>query len=384
MSKIRVHDMAGEFGISADEVIALLRQMDVPVRSHLSLLTDDQVSRVRARWEREKRLRVEKAQPVAAPASTRRRRVGAAVPNALHEAEPATGPAPAVRRRRAADVKAQEEAAQAEGADSLVEAVSEPAQDETPSGDRSAMTSTIDGITEAASPVDPAPDMVDAGTPADVTAAEGASDVSHKNVTRVRKPAKQASIEESPEDGVGPVAAAVSSEAMTEPFAASVIPSDVPESVAGDSAVPVEESDTESASQAVGLAVGASAAPAGEPLPETPGAVAPLSVPDIVAEVSSVTPPVVSLPPNRPRPRPVVPGAPRIRPVASASPSQGTARPVASAAPGGGPQQGQRRDDRRGQAPAAGQQATSSNAGARRGDGARWIRKQYRPTSPRP
>ena len=47
MSKLRVHDMAGEFGISADEVMGLLRQMDVPVRSHLSPLTDDQVARVR-------------------------------------------------------------------------------------------------------------------------------------------------------------------------------------------------------------------------------------------------------------------------------------------------------------------------------------------------
>jgi len=68
VSKLRVHDMAGEFGISADEVIALLRQMEVPVRSHLTLLTDDQVSRIRARWEREKRTRAEKAQP-AAPAA---------------------------------------------------------------------------------------------------------------------------------------------------------------------------------------------------------------------------------------------------------------------------------------------------------------------------
>ena len=54
MSKLRVHDMAGEFGVTSDEVISLLRQMDVPVRSHLSLLTDDQVARLRARWEREK------------------------------------------------------------------------------------------------------------------------------------------------------------------------------------------------------------------------------------------------------------------------------------------------------------------------------------------
>ncbi|NLG62481.1 MAG: hypothetical protein GX539_09560, partial [Candidatus Cloacimonetes bacterium] len=55
MSKLRVHDMEGEFGISNEEVINLLRSMDVPVRSHLSLLTDDQVARARARWEREKR-----------------------------------------------------------------------------------------------------------------------------------------------------------------------------------------------------------------------------------------------------------------------------------------------------------------------------------------
>ncbi|MBY0488261.1 MAG: hypothetical protein K2R93_00345, partial [Gemmatimonadaceae bacterium] len=68
--------MAGEFGISADEVIALLRQMDVPVRSHLSLLTDDQVSRIRARWEREKRARAEKAAPQP-PAAARRRRIDA-------------------------------------------------------------------------------------------------------------------------------------------------------------------------------------------------------------------------------------------------------------------------------------------------------------------
>ncbi|NUQ21702.1 MAG: hypothetical protein HOQ09_12200, partial [Gemmatimonadaceae bacterium] len=77
MSKLRVHDMAGEFGISADEVMGLLRTMDVPVRSHLSPLTDDQVARVRARWEREKRVRAEKQ--AAPPAPARRRRGAAAV-----------------------------------------------------------------------------------------------------------------------------------------------------------------------------------------------------------------------------------------------------------------------------------------------------------------
>ncbi|MFL5465401.1 MAG: translation initiation factor IF-2 [Gemmatimonadaceae bacterium] len=97
MSKLRVHDLAGEFGVSSDEVINLLRQMDVPVRSHLSPLSDDQVARIRARWEREKRARV------AAPAAATRRRRGTAAapaPEAAVEATPVE--ASSVRRRRRA------------------------------------------------------------------------------------------------------------------------------------------------------------------------------------------------------------------------------------------------------------------------------------------
>ena len=75
LSKLRVHDMASEFGVPSDEVITLLRTMEVPVRSHLSQLTDDQVARIRARWEREKRARAEQQ---AAPAAPSRRRRGAA------------------------------------------------------------------------------------------------------------------------------------------------------------------------------------------------------------------------------------------------------------------------------------------------------------------
>ncbi len=114
MSKLRVMDMAGEFEINVDEVIAMLRSMDVPVLSPQSGLTDDQVSRIRARWEREKRARQAKA---AAPAPTAaRRRKGAAAPAAEPvAAAPAVatdvaaepeGAVPAVRRRKAADVAA--------------------------------------------------------------------------------------------------------------------------------------------------------------------------------------------------------------------------------------------------------------------------------------
>jgi translation initiation factor IF-2 len=73
LSKLKVNDMATEFGISTDEVMALLRQMDVPVRGPASLLSDDQVARIRARWEREKRQRADRQN--APPAPARRRKV---------------------------------------------------------------------------------------------------------------------------------------------------------------------------------------------------------------------------------------------------------------------------------------------------------------------
>jgi translation initiation factor IF-2 len=89
--------MASEFGVSSDDVITLLRQMDVPVRSHLTLLTDDQVARIRARWEREKRVRAEKQ---SAPPARRRRGTAAAAPAAAVPAAPAPAEASGIRRRR--------------------------------------------------------------------------------------------------------------------------------------------------------------------------------------------------------------------------------------------------------------------------------------------
>ncbi|MEO7457234.1 MAG: translation initiation factor IF-2 [Gemmatimonadaceae bacterium] len=109
--------MAVEFGIPADEVMGLLRQMDIPLRSHISPLTDDQVARVRARWEREKR---ERAQKQAAPPAPARRRRGAAtapVPEPVAAAPvEVPGAEPVRRRRKAADVAAAAEVAAAEQA----------------------------------------------------------------------------------------------------------------------------------------------------------------------------------------------------------------------------------------------------------------------------
>jgi len=130
LSKLRVNDLAGEFGITSEEVMDLLRKMDVPVRSHLSPLTDDQVARVRVRWEREKRHRQEK--PAAVPA--RRRRAAAA--------EPAPAPAPAetaaagsgVRRRRRVATPEIEEATPVEEEAPAVAAAPAPPAPETVDG----------------------------------------------------------------------------------------------------------------------------------------------------------------------------------------------------------------------------------------------------------
>ena len=60
---MRVHDIAAEFGVTSEELIATLREMDIFVRSHLSSLEDDKVARVRARYEREKRKDKQAAAP---------------------------------------------------------------------------------------------------------------------------------------------------------------------------------------------------------------------------------------------------------------------------------------------------------------------------------
>ncbi|MFN9255725.1 MAG: translation initiation factor IF-2 [Gemmatimonas sp.] len=321
MSKLRVHDMAGEFGISADEVIALLRQMDVPVRSHLSLLTDDQVSRIRARWEREKRLRAEKAQPAPA-AAPRRRRTTAAEAVATPEPE-AASPTPAVRRRRAADVAEHHEAevAAAESAAAPVPAAPEPepAPDIAPVPARKAERPAV----EAAAPVE---------TPAAHTAAS-APVASAAPAVDTRPPAAEP-----------PAIVPAPAQPPQKPETPAPVTAVAPEPPAAAAATPA----TTSAAQV----------PAAGPEP-------------VVAAPAAPSAP--SLPADRPRPRPVVPGAPRPRPVASASPNFGSARPIASAAPGGGLSQGQRRDDRRpGGAPpqhGGGQHAGSSAGGQPQGGG---------------
>jgi translation initiation factor IF-2 len=112
VAKTRIHDLAAEFNVPTDQLLKLLAEMDIHVRSHLSGLDTGQVALVRARWEREKRQRAE-------PATTRRRRTTKKKTTKTKRAKAVEKPAPPARpvrrRRTAAEVEAKaEEAAAAE------------------------------------------------------------------------------------------------------------------------------------------------------------------------------------------------------------------------------------------------------------------------------
>jgi translation initiation factor IF-2 len=97
--KTRVHDLAAEFGIAPEQLLGMLKDMNIFVRSHLSALESDQVSAVRVRWEREKRKSAEE------PAAKKGRRKAVKA-----EAAPVPVEAKPTKRRRTAAAVAQAEA----------------------------------------------------------------------------------------------------------------------------------------------------------------------------------------------------------------------------------------------------------------------------------
>ena len=133
MLNTRIHDLAAEFGISSEQLMGMLKELDIFVRSHLTPLKDEQVALMRARWEREKRKQKEPATP------PKRRRAAKA-------AEPAPVPVvtearPMRRRRTAAEVAAADAvaaevaavaAAEAEQARLALEAAARQQEEERP------------------------------------------------------------------------------------------------------------------------------------------------------------------------------------------------------------------------------------------------------------
>ena len=112
MVKSRVHDLATEFAVPVEQLMGMLREMNIFVRSHMSALEPDQVSAVRVRWEREKRKAAE------APAPKRSRRKVAEAP----PPPPAADAKPVRRRRTAAEVAEHEAKAAAEAEEEAAKA----------------------------------------------------------------------------------------------------------------------------------------------------------------------------------------------------------------------------------------------------------------------
>ena len=106
MATTRIHDLAAEFGISSEQLMGMLKEMDIFVRSHLTPLKDEQVSLMRARWERDKR---KQKQPSTPP--KRRRAAKAVEPAPVPEPVAVADSRPKRRRRTAAEVAAADAAA---------------------------------------------------------------------------------------------------------------------------------------------------------------------------------------------------------------------------------------------------------------------------------
>ena len=106
MATTRIHDLAAEFGISSEQLMGMLKEMDIFVRSHLTPLKDEQVSLMRARWERDKR---KQKQPATPP--KRRRAAKAIEPAPVPEPVAVADSRPKRRRRTAAEVAAADAAA---------------------------------------------------------------------------------------------------------------------------------------------------------------------------------------------------------------------------------------------------------------------------------
>jgi translation initiation factor IF-2 len=341
--------MAAEFGISSDEVITLLRQWDVPVRSPASPLTDDQVARIRARWEREKRARSAAATEPHPPTTGARRR------RAASSTEPAKPAESGIRRRRAADVAAAAASAATPDAEQKKAAeAAQPTDTPAPAEGAAQTAAVVSSQTEpAAATAQPAaPEKAKASSDQSATSTDAAETPARPTPVAPKATAPAASAESSATPSAEttepkkptPVAPPAAASATQTPASAPTAQESAKPSAAGEQATPAKPTPV----------VGSSAAPRptqaqqqGQPsqkkqeqkpaqetakpagaqgggAPQRPTPVQPPLQPRASATPPAPTP----VRPAPPRPRPIVPGAPR-------TPGGAPLRPIASAAPGG-------------------------------------------------
>jgi len=87
LANYRVYEAAEELGVDSKQLILMLHQMDVRVRSHMSTVTDVQIARLRARLERERRGTADEGESESTGTRRRRRRRVAPQPVEAESAE---------------------------------------------------------------------------------------------------------------------------------------------------------------------------------------------------------------------------------------------------------------------------------------------------------
>ncbi len=183
MGKYRVYEVAEELGIETKQLILMLREMDVPVRSHMSTVDDGAVARLHARLERERRQASSGSadESRAAPARRRRRRrVAAPKPVEPEVAEEVTG----VEAEEPVEI----EIAAAEP-DEVPAIAAEAAPDETPEVAWPAETEQAAAPQEEVTVVEPAAEVLEA-VPEEAVAEEPGpvTEVTAEKATPKRRP----------------------------------------------------------------------------------------------------------------------------------------------------------------------------------------------------
>jgi len=87
LANYRVYEAAEELGVDSKQLILMLHQMDVRVRSHMSTVTDVQIARLRARLERDRRGAADEGEAESTGTRRRRRRRVAPQPVETETAE---------------------------------------------------------------------------------------------------------------------------------------------------------------------------------------------------------------------------------------------------------------------------------------------------------
>jgi len=54
VAKIRIYEVARQFNVSSEAMVNLLREMDFPVKNHMSSIDEETVQRIRGKFDQEK------------------------------------------------------------------------------------------------------------------------------------------------------------------------------------------------------------------------------------------------------------------------------------------------------------------------------------------